>query len=111
VRAPVARILRLTGRLGLLALGIGVLAIVGVQFAGIVGKNMALASEVAASRTEIGALRAREAKQLRTIRRLSDPAGAIPQIHDRLHLVGPHEELIYLRGAPTAAPGGPGESP
>ena len=111
MRSPVARIARLAGRLGLLVLGIGVLAIVFVQFAGIVGKNVALASDVAASRTQIAALRARESKQLRTIRRLSDPAGAIPEIHDRLHLVGPHEELIYLRGVPTAAPGGLGASP
>lgn len=111
MRPTIARIVRLAGRLTLLALGVGVLAIVGLQFTGIVRKNVALAADLAASRTQIAALRVRETKQLRTIRRLSDPAGAIPEIHDRLHLVGPHEELIYLRGVPTAAPAGLGESP
>jgi hypothetical protein len=28
---------------------------------------------------------------------LSDPRGSIPEIHDRLHMVGPHEEIIYLK--------------
>jgi cell division protein FtsB len=108
--SPAARIFRLAGRLGLLAVGVGVLAVVAVQFAGIVEKNVALASEVAASRSQIDTLRAREVKQLRTIRRLSNPAGAIPEIHDKLRVVGPHEELIYLRGAPPP-PAGRDESP
>ena len=37
----------------------------------------------------------------------SDPRGAIPEIHDKLRLVGKREEIIYVRGvAPeTPAPG------
>jgi len=33
----------------------------------------------------------------REIRRLSDPRGAVPEIHDRLHLVGDKEAIIYLK--------------
>jgi cell division protein FtsB len=99
------RVLRLAGRLTLAALAFGVFAIVAVQFGGIVAKNLALSAELAASRAQIESLRAREAQQRRAIARLADPQGAIPAIHDELHLVGPREEIFYVRGlgAPTPA--------
>jgi hypothetical protein len=31
------------------------------------------------------------------IKRLSDARGAVPEIHDRLHLVGDHEAIIYVK--------------
>jgi len=101
-----ARIAVVSGRVCLLGLGACVAATVGLQFEGIVAKNVAVASELAQSRADIDALRAREAHQVRTIRRLSDAHGAIPEIHDKLRLVGPREEIIYVRGlpAPTAQP-------
>ncbi len=92
------RIILLTGRLALAALVLGVLAVVAIQFEGIVAKNVAVASEVRASRTEIARLEAREVQQRRTIARLRTPLGALPEIHDKLHLVGPNEEIIFLRG-------------
>ncbi len=98
------RVLRLAGRLALVAVGFAVFAIVGVQFAGIVAKNLALSAELAASRTQIESLKAREAQQHRTIVRLGDPEGAIPAIHEKLRLVGPREEIFYVRGlGPTPA--------
>ena len=93
-----ARIVRLVRRLAFVAVALVAFAVVAVQFAGIVVKNIALAGEVSATRAQIEALRVREARQRRTIARLSDPAGAIPEIHDELHMVGPNEELIYVRG-------------
>jgi hypothetical protein len=103
--SPQAHLIRMAGRFVLAGVMLGVLAVVAVQFAGIVAKNVAVASELAASRAHIQALRARAAAQRRTILRLGDPAGAIPEIHDELHLVGPFEELIYVRGAPQSSPG------
>ena len=43
------------------------------------------------------ALQTKRDEQLRQIKRLSDPSGSIPDIHDRLHLVGDHEAIIYLK--------------
>ena len=39
----------------------------------------------------------RKRSEERQIRRLMDPQGAVPEIHDRLHLVGPHETIIYVK--------------
>lgn len=96
--------IRLAGRLTLAAVGLAFVALVGLQFANIVARNVAVAHEVSASRAELNALRAKESHQLRTIARLSDPRGAIPEIHDKLRLVGPHEELIFIEGLPSPTP-------
>jgi len=106
VSSALRRTARLAGRIGLLGVCASVLAVVAMQFTGIIAKNVAVAREVATSRADIIALRQRERRQLQVIRRLSDPQGAIPEIHARLQLVGAHEEIIYVRGlpAPTAPP-------
>jgi hypothetical protein len=106
VKPAVRRSARLAGRIGLLGVFACVAAVVAMQFTGIVAKNVAVAREVASSRAELRALRERERRQLQAIRRLSDPQGAIPEIHEKLRLVGAHEEIIYVRGlpAPTAPP-------
>jgi len=96
--------IRLAGRIVLAAVGLTFLALVGLQFANIVARNVAVAREVSASRAELTALREKKQRQLRTIARLSDPRGAVPEIHDRLRLVGPHEELIYVEGLPSPTP-------
>lgn len=80
------------------------MALVALQFANIVARNLAVAREVAASRADLAALDAKKREQLRTIARLSDPRGAIPEIHDKLRLVGPHEELIFVEGGPSPTP-------
>jgi cell division protein FtsB len=95
-----ANVIRLLGRLALTGIVACVLAIVAMQFEGIVARNVALAHEIAASRADIADLRARNASARATIHRLGDARGAVPEIHERLRLVGPHEELIYVRPAP-----------
>ncbi len=91
--------LRLAARFGLASVVASVLGVVGIQFQGIVAKNLAVARELSATHADIVALREREARQLRTIERLGSAAGAVPEIHAKLRLVGPHEEIIYVRGA------------
>jgi len=91
--------LRLASRLALASVVLIFSTLVGMQFTGIVAKNFALAHELAATRADVAALRARTERQRATIRRLGDPQGAVPEIHEKLRLVGPHEEIIYVRGA------------
>jgi cell division protein FtsB len=73
-----------------------VLALVGVQYAHVIGRNVALARELHSVEHDIVSLRAKEIQQKQQIRRLSDPRGAIPEIHGRLHLVRDKEAIIYL---------------
>jgi hypothetical protein len=80
------------------------LAIAGTQLESVVAKNVALATELSKERAEIVALRAREVRQSQTIARLGTAEGSIPEIHDKLRYVGPHEELFYVRGLPVPSP-------
>jgi len=89
---------RLAGRVAATAFGIGAVALIAVQFEGIVAKNVAVAMDVRASRAQIASFLSREAMQRRTIARLRNAQGAVPEIHDKLRLVGPNEEIIYIRG-------------
>jgi hypothetical protein len=100
-------ILRVAGRVGLACSALAIVTVVAIQYEGIIARNLALSHDLSTTRSDVTALHERKAKQLRDIRRLSDPVGAIPEIHDRLHLVTAHEELIYLKGVPTASPGKP----
>lgn len=93
-----ANVLRLAGRIALVAVVACVLALVSIQFEGILAKNVAMAHEVDRSRADIAALEKREREQQITLRRLSTPEGAIPEIHEKLRMVGPHEEIILVRG-------------
>ncbi len=95
---------RVGGRIGALVFLVAILATVAIQFEGILAKNVAVAHEIATTQTQIDDLRSREREQRRTIERLSDPRGAIPEIHEKLKLVGPHEEIIYVRGLATPTP-------
>jgi cell division protein FtsB len=96
--------LRRASRIGIACAVFALFAFVAVQYARVIGRNLSLSGELARTRLQIAQLEGRRSEQLREIRRLRDPAGAIPEIHDRLHLVGPNETLIYLRGVPTPAP-------
>jgi hypothetical protein len=105
MKRPAARVLRLTGRLTFVGVLSCALALVAVQFSGIVAKNIAMARELRASRADILALEKRERDQRQTLRRLASPAGAIPEIHQKLRLVGPHEEIIFVRPDPSETAG------
>jgi len=90
-------VLRTFGRLGVVCAALAFVTIVGTQYARIIGRNVALSGELGAAQDDIRALQAKEALQQREIRRLSDPRGAIPEIHDKLHLVADGEAIIYLK--------------
>ncbi|GAC1618897.1 MAG: hypothetical protein NVS4B13_11370 [Candidatus Elarobacter sp.] len=99
-----AALFRLLGRIGVVCVALVALLLIGVQYARVIGRNIALAHELRDVERDVVALTLKRAHQERDIRRLSDPRGAIPEIHDRLHLVGDKEAIIYLkRGKPSAS--------
>ncbi len=88
---------RLAARAGVvLAAGV-IVSLIVAQYAHIIGRNVTYAAELHDVRRDIAALEKKRAQQQRDIARLSDPRGAIPEIHDRLHLVGDKEAIIYLK--------------
>lgn len=101
---------RYLGRVGIVAVALVVLSLIGVQYARAIGRNVALAHELRDVQNDVVSLRAHRARQQRELSRLADPHGAIPEIHDRLHLVGDDEAIIYLKGNRTAEPR-PGTNP
>jgi hypothetical protein len=84
-------------RLGVTAIGGTFAILIAVQYARIVERNVAYEQQIHDVQRDVSALEQKRARQLQQIRRLSDPQGAIPEIHDRLHMVGPHEAIIYLK--------------
>ena len=97
-------VFRGAGRLAVAILSAGVVALCGLQFEHIVAKNVALAHQLSSSRERSTMLRERIRNQERSIERLDAPGGSIPEIHDELQLVGPHEEVITIRGAVAPTP-------
>jgi len=100
-----ATLLRFFGRIGVVCVALVALSPIGVQYARVIGRNMALAHELRDVERDMAALKTKRAQQERDIRRLSDAHGAIPEIHDRLHLVGDREAIIYLKRGQPAQPG------
>ena len=98
-RARTAGSVRVFGRLFLGLFALFIFTLVSIQFARIVNENIAMAHSLASVDRDIGRLRARQSSEERDIRRLLDPEGAVPEIHDRLHLVRPDEAIIYIRPA------------
>jgi hypothetical protein len=92
-----ATLVRFLSRIGVAAVIVFVVSLVGVQYARVIGRNVALARELRAVEGDVTALKVKRARQVREIRRLSDPRGAVPEIHDRLRLVGDKEAIIYLK--------------
>jgi hypothetical protein len=70
----------------------------------VIGRNIALAHELRDVERDVAALHVKRTQQQRDIVRLSDPQGAVPEIHDRLHLVGDREAIIYLKRGKAAPP-------
>lgn len=93
--------LHVAGRLGVAALASLVFLLVGIQFARVIGENVAMAHELASVQSDIKVLEARKRTQLRELRRLADPEGAIPEIHDRLRLVSPNEAIVFVKPSPA----------
>jgi hypothetical protein len=88
--------LRLGTRLGVVVIVGAFGLMIAAQYVHIIHRNLTYAAELRGVQADVAALRLKRDAQQRQIARLSDPLGAIPEIHDRLHLVGDHEEIIYL---------------
>lgn len=101
-RAPL--VFRLLGRVGATLVALVVFSLAGIQFGRVIHQNVALAQDLSASQSELTALEARKAWQMRELRRLADPEGAVPDIHDRLRLLGRNEAIIFVSPAPSPAP-------
>jgi cell division protein FtsB len=99
-----ARILRLFGRLVFGLVAVFVFTLVSVQFARIVNENVAMARSLSEVQQDVSALQQRKRWEERQLHRLMDPQGAVPEIHDRLHLVRPNEAIIYVKAAPSPKP-------
>jgi hypothetical protein len=84
-------------RLGVTAIGGTFAVLITVQYVRIVERNVAYIQQIHDVNSDVTVLEAKRDQQLRQIQRLSDPRGSIPEIHDRLHMVGPKEEIIYLK--------------
>jgi cell division protein FtsB len=95
--------LRFAGRVTALAIALLVVTLVAIQFARAIDENLAAAHELATIRSDIAGLRERRAEQQQELKRLRDPEGAVPDIHDRLRLVRPNETLIFISPQPAAA--------
>lgn len=93
--------MRLAGRVGVITVFVALVSLIGIQYARVIGRNVALAHELHAAQDDVAALKVKRAFQAREIRRLSDPHGAVPEIHERLHLVGDKEAIIYLKRSET----------
>jgi hypothetical protein len=91
------RLLRSLTRVGVVVIGGTFAVLIGVQYARIVERNVDYVRQVRDVERDVAALEVKRDEQLRQIKRLSDPSGAIPEIHDRLHLVGNREAIIYLK--------------
>jgi cell division protein FtsB len=104
VRKRFGRVARVATRALVLAVAGALLSLIGLQYARVIGQNIALARSLHDVQTDIANLQAKRVQQEQEIRRLSDPRGAIPEIHDRLHLVGKNEAIIYLKGVPEDGP-------
>ena len=95
---------KLFTRIGTLLICAVVFALVIVQYAHIIGRNIAMVKSLHSVQNDVKTLQDRKRAQKREITRLSDPAGSIPEIHERLHLVRPNETIIFLRGPKSLSP-------
>ena len=92
-----ATLIRGLSRIGVACVIVFAVSLVGVQYVRVIGRNVALSRELRAAQSDVASLKVKRARQLREIRRLSDPRGAVPEIHDRLRLVAAKEAIIYLK--------------
>ncbi len=100
-RTRASLIWRFLGRLGAAGVALLVFTLVAIQFARVIDENVALAHELSSTQSDITQLQARREWQLRQLRRLEDPQGAIPEIHDRLRLVRSNEAIVFVSPLPS----------
>lgn len=95
---------RVAGRALTAAFVLLLVALIVIQYGRAVHENIVAVHQLHTLRADIAALQQRRDEQLRQIHRLSDPQGALPEIHDRLRLVRPGEVLIFVSPAPSPNP-------
>lgn len=100
-------LLRFMGRSVVVCVILAVALLLVVQYYRAFRSSLDLSRKLAVTQREIANLHALRSRQLTEIRRLEDPHGAIPEIHDRLRLVGKNEELIYVQAPPSPQPSPP----
>jgi cell division protein FtsB len=100
-RTRAAGIVRLFSRLIFGLLAVIVFTLVSIQFARVVNENVAMARSLASVQRDVQTLRDHRREEEKELRRLMDPEGAVPEIHDRLHLVRSNEAIIYIKPAPA----------
>ncbi len=94
-------VVKLVRRLVFTIVAIALFTLVSIQFAHIVNENVAMARSLSSVQQDIDTLRERRRQEEREIRKLNDPEGAVPEIHERLHLTRSNEALIYLKPGAT----------
>lgn len=99
-RTRPSAVVRLAGRLAFVGIGGLVCTLTLIQYGRILNENLILSRSLSDVRNDVRALKERKRDDQNQIHRLRDPAGAVPDIHDRLHLIGPNEAIIYLRPSP-----------
>ena len=99
-----AGVLRLFSRLTLGLVAVVFFTLVSIQVARIVNENVAMADSLSAVQQDVRDLRAHKIEEERELRRLMDPEGAVPAIHDKLHLVRSNEAIIYVKEPPAVRP-------
>lgn len=102
-RTRASLIVRFLGRVGGTTLALLVFALVGIQFARVIHQNVGLSHELSTTQNDIAQLQAHRDWQRRQLRRLQDPQGAIPEIHDRLRLVRSNEAIVFVSPLPSPA--------
>jgi cell division protein FtsB len=100
-RTRASLIWRFLGRLSAAAVALLVFTLVAIQFARVVDANFAISHELSSTQSDITQLQSRREWQLRQLRRLEDPEGAVPEIHDRLRLVRPNEAIVFVSPMPS----------
>lgn len=104
-RGRVHPILRLTGRV-LMTMGLCAVAVfMGIAFTQRIQENFMLDHDLVAAQRDVRSLHVQHAAELREIRRLQNPEGAVPFIYQRLRMVRPGQTLIFLDSpAPSPSP-------
>ncbi len=103
-RRGAAGIVRLFSRLIFGAVAVVVFTLVSIQFARVVNENIAMARSLSDVQHDVATLRERKRQEEHELRRLLDPEGAVPAIHDRLRLVKANEAIIYVKNVHRTSP-------
>jgi cell division protein FtsB len=77
-----------------------IVAIVMLQFAERISRDVALSRELARTDRDIQALHQRSAQDMREIHRLRTEDGVVPYIYRRLRMVRPGQTMIYVVPSP-----------